>query len=714
MARAFTRLSGDNMNSFLRVLSLSFVATLLAVGAVGCSQKAGDTINVVPTIDASFEDMGSEPDVIVFPDTGIGHSDLEVARVAPANGPFSGGNIAVVRGSGFTADAIVRIGGRMVQPAETDLIDSRRLQIVVPAGDVGPADVSVEVAGETVTLDDGYTYDALVLDPNRGSIAGGTFVTITGSGTNFQAGDTVQFGHSECMDVMVVSPTVLTCRTPPLSSSTVDVTVTHPEDGTTVIAPEAYTYYDASDPFGGGLGGGPVSGTMNVTILNAMTGEPVDGVCVVLNDPATSTYGQTTDMGGHVTFSGPDLMGPQTVTAAKDCFEKTTFVSADASSVTIFLVPLMDPRCGMGMGEPPPGRARNGSFVSGQLIWRGPNEYGPNPWANVPRARANEVKVSYVFATQQTLDDPNPDPNTGGGISRVLEGTVGDRGYPYRIFVAPGGMAVYALSGLENIDTGEFTPYVMGIARNVLVGPGEEAYNTHMVMNIPLDHAITVEMHDLPMTVPGNVPDRYRLRAAIDLGGEGLIVRNVNEAALDVVRSATRDRPFRFTSQPALYDALSDGRYLFEGGWFTGAYDSIPNTLVTRRGVSEVSSTVVLDNFLGIPYASAPAPGAQIPEDRILRWTADGATPSLHVVLMTGGDGQPAWRQFLPGDVREAPIPNTTVSATCGAPDYGEGTVQWGVYAIQIPGFDFNTFSYSYLNNQYWTGSAVDFYLALQ
>jgi hypothetical protein len=702
------------MNSFSRALTLLIVGAGTTALVSACSGKTEDnTINVVPMIDASTSDAGPPDSGVIFPDTGIGHSDFSIARVVPANGPFSGGNIAVIRGAGLSEEATVRFGGRMVQPADLQLLDTRRLQVVVPAGDVGPADVTVELGTETVTLPAGYNYDALQLDPNRGSVAGGTFVTITGSGTHFEAGDVVTFGHSECMDIIVVSPTVITCRTPPLSSSTVDVTITHPADASTVIATEAYTYYDTSDPFGGGLGGGPVMGTMNITVLNASTGEPIDGVCVVLNDPTTSVYGQTTDAGGHVTFSSPDLLGPQTVTAAKDCFEKTTFVQADASSVTIFLVPLMDPRCGMG-GEPPPGRSRNGSFVSGQLIWRGPNEYGPNPWANIPRPRSNEVKVSYVFATQETLDSPNPDPNTGGGVSRIVEGTVGDRGYPYRIFVAPGGMAVYALSGLENEETGEFIPYVMGIARNVLVGPGEEARNTNMIMNIPLDHAVSVTMNELPMSVPGGNPNRYRLRAAIDLGGEGLIVRTVQTKPLDVVRAAGRDRPFRLLSQPALFDALSDGRYLFEGGWYTGEYDSIPYTMVTRRGVADVAGTVELNGFLGIPAASSPAPGAQIPEDRILRWTADGAPSDLNIVLMTGGDGQPAWRQFIPGDVHEAPIPNTTVTATCGAPDYSGGFVQWGVYAVQIPGFDYNTFSYSYLNDQYWTGSAVDFFSALQ
>ena len=44
------------------------------------------------------------------------------------------------------------------------------------------------------------------------------------------------------------------------------------------------------------------------------------------------------------------------------------------------------------------------------------------------------------------------------------------------------------MAGLQNTVTREFLPYVMGVARNVLTGPGEEVENVDIIMNIPLDH----------------------------------------------------------------------------------------------------------------------------------------------------------------------------------------------------------------------------------
>jgi hypothetical protein len=657
-------------------------------------------------VDAGEIDAGSG-----LPDTGIGAGELQITRVVPDHGPFVGGAEAFVRGAGFTEEAIVRIGGRMVQPADTQLIDARRLRIITPAGDPGPQDVEVEVGGERVTLADGYTYDSFYVDPPRGSVAGGVIVEVTGQGLTFADGDTVTFGRSPCTDVTVVSETTITCRTPPGVVGTVDVTLTRGSDGSELTVEDGYTYFDATDPVSGGLGGGPLMGTLNITVLSAGSGEPVPDAYVIVGEDLMTPHQGLTDLRGQISFAGDDLVGGQTVHIAKFCFEKTSFVSFDATDVTAFLVPWMDPMCGMGP-PPPPGRGRNGTFINGELIWRGPNEYGPNPWANIPDPRANEVKVAYVFTTQRSLSNPNPDPSLGG-LQRVLEVlppiTEEHLGYPYRIFARPAGLAVYALAGLENTTTGEFIPYVMGIARNVLGGPGEEVEGADIVMDIPLDHRLDVRLSEIPMQTDRG-PDRFRVESYIDLGGEGIIVREVNAELIDVVRGRSAERPFRFYAQPALYGALSDGRYRIIGGWYTNDFESQPYSVRMRQGVREVSSEVILDDFLGVPVATSPEYGDDLPADRMLRWSADGAEPSFHVVLMIGGDGNPAWRHFAPGNVREAPIPD--LSSIPDIDDITPGFIQWVVFAVTIPGFRFNEFSYAHLGDDQWEAYASDFFTA--
>ena len=654
-----------------------------------------------------------------FPDGGIGTTTLRVTRVVPDHGPFTGGNGAVVRGSGFSDEALVFVGDRMVQPADTRLLDGNRLAIVLPAGEPGPADVRVQVGDEEATLEDGYTYDALAVDPTRGSVAGGTVVRITSRGFAFAEGDEVWFGGSPCRDVEVLTEETLTCRTPPGSVGEVDVRVVSGRDGSEAVAVDAFTYYDESDPYGGGLGGGPLDGELLVNVVDAMTGAAVPDAYVYLGQrPEDTEYKGLTNLLGKIAFSGEDLRGRQLITVAKHCYERTTFVSFDARVVTVFLVPWMDPSCGMGSGMPPSGRGRAGAVVEGDLFWKGPREFGPNPWTNVPDPRPGEKKVAYVFATQPCASDSiycqNPDPSLGGAQPRVLETSAADTGgYAYSIFVRPGAFALYAVAGVENTSTGEFVPYVMGVTRGVLAGPGDRVQDVRIVMDIPLDHRLSVQLDGLPEPSSGG-PDRYRVSLALDLGGDGYIVRAFGEegARFDEVTSRALLRPFRFYAQPALQGPLASATYRVQAEWMTGDFGAPPLAAAVASGVRAADTAAVrVSGFVGIPRAVAPAYGESLPEDRVLRWEAPGgAEPSFYYVALQGGDGNPAWRYVVRGDVTEAPIPD--LSSIEGLEDVAGGTLSWLVFAVHIPGFDFDEFSYAHLNDRYWDAWSVDMFTA--
>ncbi len=714
-------MTGRNRRGYGAFATLTWLA--LALGGCGCEDPAllqGPPAPSVREVDAGPPDQGGG-----FSDgSGIGTERLVVSRVAPNHGPFVGGNEAIVRGSGFTEEALVTVGGRLVQPADTDVRDGNRIVIVLPAGDIGPADVTVEVGDQGATLPDGYTYDSFYLEPNRGATAGGTLITLIGMGEAFAAGDRVLFGSSECTDLDLVSAGRATCVSPPGALGTVDVTLEH-DDGTAITLTDAYEYYDSSDPFNGGVGGGPLAGTMNVTVLDLLTGVPVPEAFAILGEDETTEHQGFTNINGQVTFSGADLVGDQTVHVAAECYEKTSFVSFDAQDVTVFLYytcPIPP-----NPGPPPAGRGTQGAFVSGELIYLGPNEMGPNPWNNVPEPRDGWERVSYVYVTQPCAGDSfscqNPNPSLGGGRNRIVEtGTTGSRGYTYRIFARPAAFAVYALSGLESIRTGEFIPYIMGVARNVLAGPGEEVTDVDMVMNIPLDHYLDTDLVNLP---PGTSsgPDRFQVRADIDLGGEGLIVRRYETSyrtlplnstigfPMDYEEGRSSDRGFRFFAQPALLGSLSDGRVRVEASWVTGDYGATPSTHVRRTGIREVDAQVTIDGWVGLPVATSPANGQSFPADRVLRWeTEGGVEPDLYLIYLTGGDGAAAWRMFVRGDQTSAPVPN--LSAIEGIDDVAAGYVNWTIYGIKIPGFDFDTVDYADQNQRTWSAWAVDVFTA--
>jgi hypothetical protein len=84
------------------------------------------------------------------------------------------------------------------------------------------------------------------VSPNTGPTAGGTSITITGTG--FVAGATVSVGGTACTGVVVVSATSITCSTPVGSAGTVDVIVTDSNGTSASSVNDQYTYTAAAVP----------------------------------------------------------------------------------------------------------------------------------------------------------------------------------------------------------------------------------------------------------------------------------------------------------------------------------------------------------------------------------------------------------------------------------------------------------------------------------
>lgn len=678
--------------------------------ALGACSDRDEAFGPTPELPAT--QLNPNDASVALPDSAINRSDLHIRRISPDHGSFLGGNQVILRGAGYTEETFVFFDGRMVQPAEIELISNDRLAVIAPAGEPGLVDVMVQVDDDIFTLDDGYLYESLHVEPSRGSVAGGTLITVFGNGTMFDETTTVTVGGIPCTEVAVASATELTCRTGVAAGEgEADVVVLTTSDSSEHEAEEAFSYYDGTDPFYGGLGGGPIAGQLNVTVLDTFTSSPLPDSFVIVGEDLQTEYQGVTDSRGQISFANSELAGPVTIHVAKDCFEKASFVSFDATDVTIFLQPVelcTPPTPGDGGGGGL--RSINPAFVSGVLVWPPAPDRGTSggPWSNVPKPRPEERRVAYVYATQPSLMEPNPPTGAGGVVTPASARNDGE--LPYRILVRPGAMAVYALAGLENTGNGKFTPYAMGIARNILAGPSEERVGVRILMNIPLDRVVDVAVGPLPE--PSNLgPDRFRAKAHVDLGGEGMIVRNVNGYRLDEIVQPRAERGFRFFAQPSPFGALADARYRFEVGWYTGNEESIPLTVAIRNQVQAPETYFDLGPLLGVPVAVAPANLSDLPSDRVLRWKSSGdVAADLHVVLISGGDGLPAWRLFVPGDQFEAPIPD--LSTILSIDDIARGAISWGVYAIKIPSFDYNTFSYQFLNSAYWSHYSVDAFLA--
>lgn len=128
-----------------------------------------------------------------------------VSAISPASGPETGGTRVTITGSGLgaTGTPSVTIGGAAATAVTR--ISSTSIQATAPVGVVGAAPVVVRVTAVSPSIVAAgsltYTYAAVptaptitAVTPNRGPVAGGETVTITG--TNLSISTNVRFGDA--------------------------------------------------------------------------------------------------------------------------------------------------------------------------------------------------------------------------------------------------------------------------------------------------------------------------------------------------------------------------------------------------------------------------------------------------------------------------------------------------------------------------------------
>ncbi len=200
-----------------------------------------------------------------------------ITSIVPNAGPTLGGNTVTINGSGLTGTTAVTFAGN----PGTGIVNTSdsSITVVVPAGAVGPATVSVTTPGGTTSVINGYTYVAAPtitsFTPLTGPTAGGTLVTFTG--TNLSGTTAITFGAFTGTSVTNLSSTSVTVLTPndptpgpvAVQLTTLGGTATAPQQFTYVGAPGATGLSPLSGPIAGGtivtITGSSLTGTTNVT-----------------------------------------------------------------------------------------------------------------------------------------------------------------------------------------------------------------------------------------------------------------------------------------------------------------------------------------------------------------------------------------------------------------------------------------------------------------
>ncbi len=205
-----------------------------------------------------------------------------VTAVSPNHGSAAGGTSITITGTNFTGASAVTIGGSAAQ--FVNVVSATSITAVIPAHAAGVVDLTVTTpAGTSATsAADQFTYVAApavtTVSPATGPPAGGTTVTITGTG--FTGATSVTIGGSPATGITVNgSGTSITAITPAHVAGIVDVVVTSPTGNTGSSGAGLFTYVTPAPtvtaialPSGSTLGGTLVTITgTNFTGATAVT-----------------------------------------------------------------------------------------------------------------------------------------------------------------------------------------------------------------------------------------------------------------------------------------------------------------------------------------------------------------------------------------------------------------------------------------------------------
>ena len=162
--------------------------------------------------------------------------------ISPASGTFAGGTAVTITGTGFTGATAVTIGGNAA--TSLTVVSDTSITVTTPAhASAGTADVIIVTPGGSVTGSGAFTYTAPApaftsISPVSGTTAGGTAVTITGTG--FTGATAVTIGGTAATSLTIVSDTSITATTPAGTAGSASIVITAP--GGTATGTGAFTY----------------------------------------------------------------------------------------------------------------------------------------------------------------------------------------------------------------------------------------------------------------------------------------------------------------------------------------------------------------------------------------------------------------------------------------------------------------------------------------
>ncbi|XP_065139309.1 fibrocystin-L-like [Paramisgurnus dabryanus] len=236
--------------------------------------------------------------------------ELLLTGVTPNEGSFAGGAVVAIQGSGFDPNSTKVLICDNECAVDLQMSTSTQLYCEVPYSNVTHetdqvCEVAVMNGNDTVYIPDGYTYRSSLtpvisdVTPRRGGTAGGTRLTITGSGFSVNAGElSVTIAGSVC-DVQSASQTQIICVTNAQNKSQeTKVRVLRGNRGIATMDHADFFYIDVwSSPYTWGGLSPPDTGTLAVITAGQ----------TILLDTSTPVLKMLLIQGGRLIFDEADI-----------------------------------------------------------------------------------------------------------------------------------------------------------------------------------------------------------------------------------------------------------------------------------------------------------------------------------------------------------------------------------------------------------------------
>jgi len=594
--------------------------------------------------------------------------DVHASHVAPAEGTPEGGETVVVHGEGL--EQAMRVWFGAYEATEVVVLDSTRLQVVTPRG-AGRVDLVVRHADDPTNqarVEGAFLYrDSLTVAgivPDSGAIAGGERVTILGTG--FSEGTQIDLGTRPLCDLQLVDDHTLVGRVPPGEPGVVDLVARQGDARSTAAG--AFFYFDPKT--GGGSSGGPLNGTLNVTVLDTVGsnyGSPLPGARVVLGPDANTPLQGLTDRRGQITFSEPDLLDAQTVTVSMEGYATVTVTHQQSQNLTIYLSAagaMGDP------GGPATWTPTSYAIVAGRVTgFKLPRLLGPTE-----KARA-EVWVaptsSYGVPPLGYLTDART------RDARGERWRIEQDGGSFSVITSKGLRALYAVFGIHDTETNTFTPLLMGVRRAVNADPEKPAVGMDIVLDMHLDMTV-------PVTFANPQPEAiHEVYAWLELGAAG---------AIPLGRTGQVGDALRGERLPRLHG---------ENVGFLASAEAGGKTWLFHRQLGDLSKGMTVGPLLGLPRLVSPAPDGRFSGELAWGYQGDGALPDLTRITLRVNGGQ-VWSAMVPGEQTRARVPAAVwdpIRSKLKASD----SLGVDVLSVRSPRFDPGYWTYAHFGVGSWT-----------